>query len=140
MAHSNRVSRQSGKAGLTRNQRRKQDYQKLAAETARKGVNAQPVQSQTGGMVGRKSRTNHPAGQGKKGAQHGQQKLWATERRKAAEARQQAWAKLTTAQKIAALDKRLGKGKGAIAQRAQLAALPVQKVAKAVAAQPAKTT
>ena len=40
-----------------------------------------------------------------------------------AAARAAEWAKLTTAQKIRSLDDRLGKGEGAVKQRAKLAAL-----------------
>jgi hypothetical protein len=52
---------------------------------------------------------------------HSQARAHKVDRQREALLRNEAWAKLSTTEKLAALDKRLGKGVGAKRQRAKLA-------------------
>jgi hypothetical protein len=63
-----------------------------------------------------------------------------TDRKIEAVARQEAWAKLSTAEKIASLDRRLGKGVGAVKQRAKLSVVKTASVQAALTPEPMKAT
>lgn len=76
------------------------------------------------GLGGRKQ-NNERRYPGKGGCNHNPVRI--DERRAEAKERAEAWSKLTTQQKLAALDRRLGKDVGAKKQRAKIVA-PVNKV------------
>lgn len=110
MAHSTRKNAKKSGKYITRNQQRKLDYARLAAQAAKKG-GGDVVNLASRGRVLKK--TNH-----KKGFSQ------AENDRKHEEAifRNDGWASLSPLEQIGELDKRLGPGIGAVKQRAKILA------------------
>jgi hypothetical protein len=106
------------RAGTTRNQQRKIDYAQQAAQwakgRAKEGGSATPSRTKLS------TRTNHSPGVGKNGAQHGLQAQQKKQRRMEAEARQVIYLKMTPQERLAELDRVLGKGLGAARERARI--------------------
>lgn len=118
MGSKSKTLKNGQRVGLTRNQQRKLDYSAEAAKASRgaakEGAGSAPSKSKMA------SRTNHSPGPGKNGGNHGQQAQEKKQRRVEAEARQAVHDKLSTSEKIAELDRVLGKGQGASRERARL--------------------